>query len=119
MEDGFGYIRIAQFQSATGREVRRSLEKLTEEIDKIEKEFDEYLEDDKIKAILDWEFSFSGTGMLDIGQFIRNENYITKEFERHKKEDGTYNNMLVAIDHAALFKNDVVAALPPCILITP
>jgi len=29
------------------------------------------------------------------------------EFERHKKEDGTYNNMLVAIDHAALFKNDV------------
>ena len=31
LEDGFGYIRIAQFQSATGREVRRSLEKLTEE----------------------------------------------------------------------------------------
>ena len=31
LEDGFGYIRIAQFQSATGREVRSSLEKLTEE----------------------------------------------------------------------------------------
>ncbi len=31
LEDGFGYIRIAQFQSATGQEVRRAMEKLTEE----------------------------------------------------------------------------------------
>ena len=31
LEDGYGYIRIAQFQSATGREVREAVEKLTEE----------------------------------------------------------------------------------------
>ena len=29
------------------------------------------------------------------------------ECERHKKEDGTYRNILVTIDHSALFKNDV------------
>ena len=29
------------------------------------------------------------------------------EFERYKKSDGKYQNMLVTIDHAALFKNDV------------
>lgn len=31
LEDGFGYIRIAQFQSATGQEVRTAVGKLTEE----------------------------------------------------------------------------------------
>ena len=31
LDDGYGYIRIAQFQSATGREVRQAVEKLTEE----------------------------------------------------------------------------------------
>lgn len=31
LEDGFGYIRIAQFQSATGQEVRSAVDKLTEE----------------------------------------------------------------------------------------
>ena len=29
------------------------------------------------------------------------------ECERHKKPDGTYRNILVTIDHSALFKNDV------------
>ena len=29
------------------------------------------------------------------------------EFERYKKSDGKYQNMLVTIDHSALFKNDV------------
>ena len=29
------------------------------------------------------------------------------ELERHRREDGSYRNMLVAIDHSALFKNDV------------
>ena len=29
------------------------------------------------------------------------------ELERHKKPDGTFPNMLVTIDHSALFKNDV------------
>jgi replicative DNA helicase len=29
------------------------------------------------------------------------------EFERYKKPDGKYQNMLVTIDHSALFKNDV------------
>ena len=29
------------------------------------------------------------------------------ECERHKKDDGTYRNILVTIDHSALFKNDV------------
>ena len=29
------------------------------------------------------------------------------ELERHKRPDGTYPNMLVTIDHSALFKNDV------------
>jgi replicative DNA helicase len=29
------------------------------------------------------------------------------ELERYKNEDGTYPNMLVTIDHSALFKNDV------------
>jgi hypothetical protein len=29
------------------------------------------------------------------------------EFERYKKPDGKYRNMLVTIDHSALFKNDV------------
>lgn len=28
------------------------------------------------------------------------------ECERHKREDGTYRNILVTIDHSALFKND-------------
>ena len=28
------------------------------------------------------------------------------ELERHKKSDGTYPNMLITIDHSALFKND-------------
>jgi replicative DNA helicase len=28
------------------------------------------------------------------------------ELERHRKADGTYTNLLVAIDHSALFKND-------------
>ena len=29
------------------------------------------------------------------------------ELERYKNEDGTYPNMLVTIDHSALFKNDI------------
>jgi replicative DNA helicase len=32
---------------------------------------------------------------------------IHHELERHKKPDGSYSNILVTIDHSALFKNDV------------
>jgi replicative DNA helicase len=32
---------------------------------------------------------------------------IHHELERHKRDDGSYRHMLVAIDHSALFKNDV------------
>jgi replicative DNA helicase len=32
---------------------------------------------------------------------------IHHELERHKKADGTYTNLLVTIDHSALFKNDI------------
>jgi replicative DNA helicase len=32
---------------------------------------------------------------------------IHHELERHRKADGTYTNLLVTIDHSALFKNDI------------